>query len=132
MYGWKLASLLWKTANTPIQLAQILTGNVYKPQHLGAERMSQHEKDHAQAWINEHILFQDYMDGGLPTISAVLEKAKHPIQRNGTRIVCIDPFNFIHAEKTYALETDMVSEMLTLCQQFAKAVDTFNLCSTSK
>jgi len=126
MYGWKTCFASFEKPPTlhAIQLAQILTGkSFYKPQHVGAVRMSQEEKDVAQAWINEHILFQDYMDGGLPTITAVLEKAKHSIQRNGTRIVCIDPFNFIHSEKTFALETDMVSEMLTLCQQFAKAHD---------
>ena len=126
MYGWKTCFASFEKPPTlhAIQLAQILTGkSFYKPQYVGSERMSQHEKDDAQAWITEHILFQDYMDGGLPTISAVLEKAKHSIQRNGTRIVCIDPFNFIHAEKTYALETDMVSEMLTKVQLFAKQHD---------
>ena len=75
MYGWKTCFASFEKPPTlhAIQLAQILTGkSFYKPQYVGAERMSQHEKDDAQAWITEHILFQDYMDGGLPTISAVL------------------------------------------------------------
>ena len=35
--------------------------------------MSQEEKDEAEAWIGEHVLFQDYLDGGLPTIEGIGE-----------------------------------------------------------
>ena len=58
-------------------------------------------------------------DGGLPTIEAVLEKAQASILRMGCRMLVIDPFNFIHTDKSYALETDMVSDMLSKVQLFA-------------
>ena len=103
-----------------VQLSQILVG---KPFFEGFNaRMTQEEKDFAETWIREHILFQDYQDGGLPTIEAILEKGASAVMRYGVRILVIDPFNFIHTDHT-GLETDMVSEMLTKVQLFAKQHD---------
>ena len=103
-----------------VQLSQILVG---KPFFEGTNiRMTQEEKDFAETWIREHILFQDYQDGGLPTIEAILEKGASAVMRYGIRVLVIDPFNFIHTEHT-GLETDMVSEMLTKVQLFAKQHD---------
>lgn len=104
-----------------VQLSQIITG---KPFFKGVnERMTQEEKDYAESWIKEHILFQDYLDGDMPTIEAILEKGASAVMRYGIRILVIDPFNFIQTDKQYALETDMVSDMLTKVQLFAKAHD---------
>ena len=103
-----------------VQLSQILVG---KPFFEGQnERMNQEEKDFAESWIKEHILFQDYQDGGMPTIEAILEKGASAVMRKGIRILVIDPFNFIHTDHK-GLETDMVSEMLTKVQLFAKQHD---------
>ena len=119
-HNWKtcFASFEKPPAYHAVQLAQIITGKPFFEGHN--DRMTQDEKDQAEAWINEHILFQDYLDGGLPTIDAVLEKCQQSILRYGTRILVIDPFNFIHSDKNFALETDMVSEMLTKVQLFCK------------
>ena len=84
--------------------------------------MTQEEKDFAQSWINDHILFQDYQDGGLPTIESILEKGASAVMRYGVRILVIDPYNFIHKEGS-GLETDQVSDMLTKVQLFAKQHD---------
>ena len=43
--------------------------------------------------------------------------------RYGIRCLVIDPYNFIHNDKHTGLETDMVSEMLTKVQLFAKQHD---------
>ena len=103
-----------------VQLSQILVG---KPFFEGFNaRMTQEEKDFAETWIREHILFQDYQDGGLPTIEAILEKGASAVMRYGIRVLVIDPFNFIHTDHK-GLETDMVSEMLTKVQLFAKQHD---------
>jgi len=121
-YGWKtcFCSFEKPPALHAIELAQILVG---KPFFSGANpRMTQEEKDFAQDWINEHILFQDYMDGGMPTIEAILEKASQAILRTGCRILVIDPFNFIHSEYQ-GLETDMVNDMLTKVQLWCKQHD---------
>lgn len=104
-----------------VQIAQILTG---KPFFKGVNtRMTQEEKDYAESWIKDHILFQDYMDGDIPTIESILEKGANAVQRVGARILVIDPFNFIQTDTKYALETDMVSDMLTKVQLFAKQHD---------
>jgi len=104
-----------------VQLSQVLVG---KPFFEGFNaRMTQEEKDYAEGWIKEHILFQDYQDGGLPTIEAILEKGASAVMRSGIRVLVIDPYNFIHNDSKNGLETDMVSEMLTKVQLFAKQHD---------
>ena len=101
-----------------VQLSQVLTG---KPFFEGVNtRMTQQEKDYAQDWIKDHILFQDYMDGDMPTIESILEKGASAVMRYGIRILVIDPYNFIHNDRITGLETDMVSDMLTKVQLFAK------------
>tara|TARA_R100001129_G_scaffold98911_1_gene67327 strand:+ start:1328 stop:3073 length:1746 start_codon:yes stop_codon:yes gene_type:complete len=104
-----------------VQLSQILTG---KPFFKGLNpRMTQEDKDYSESWIREHILFQDYMDGDMPTIESILEKGASAVMRFGIRILVIDPFNFIQTDSKYALETDMVSDMLTKVQLFCKQHD---------
>ena len=104
-----------------IKLSQIL---IQKPFFSGYnQRMTQAEKDYAQDWIAEHILFQDYQDGGMATIEAILEKAQASVMRYGCRVLVIDPFNFIVTESKNKLETDMVSDMLSKVQLFCKQHD---------
>ena len=121
-YGWKTCYCSFEKPPSlhSVQLAQILTG---KPFFEGQnKRMNQEEKDYSENWIREHILFQDYMDGGMPTIESILEKASSAVMRTGCRILVIDPFNFIHTTHK-GLETDMVSDMLTKVQLFCKQHD---------
>ena len=122
-HGWKTCFCSFEKPPQlhAVQLSQVLVG---KPFFEGVnQRMSQQEKDYAEAWIKEHILFQDYIDGDMPTIEKILEKGASAVMRSGCRILVIDPFNFIHTDKQYALETDMVSDMLTKVQLFAKQHD---------
>jgi twinkle protein len=121
--GWKtcFCSFEKPPALHAVQLAQVLTS---KPFFEGQnERMSQEEKDFSEGWIKEHILFQDYMGGELPTIDAILEKGASAVMRYGIRVLVIDPYNFIHNDKKTGLETDMISDMLTKVQLFAKQHD---------
>ena len=76
----------------PVQLAQVLVG---KPFFEGQnERMNQEEKDFAESWINEHILFQDYQDGGMPTIESILEKGASAVMRYGGQDSSDRPIQF--------------------------------------
>jgi len=121
-YGWKTCFCSFEKPPTlhSVQIAQCLVG---KPFFEGQnQRMTQEEKDFAQSWINDHILFQDYQDGGLPTIESILEKGASAVMRYGIRILVIDPYNFIHTDHK-GLETDAVSDMLTKVQLFAKQHD---------
>jgi twinkle protein len=121
-YGWKTCYCSFEKPPSlhAVQLAQVLTG---KPFFEGQNpRMTQEEKDYSQDWINEHILFQDYSDSGMPTIEAILDKNASAVMRYGVRIIVIDPFNFIHSDYR-GLESDMVSNMLTKVQLFCKQHD---------
>jgi twinkle protein len=119
-YGWKTCYCSFEKPPTlhSAQLAELYIGKRFFDN--GAEdRMTQEEKDLAQDWINEHMLFQDYFSGELPTIDAILDKASSAVMRYGIRILVIDPFNFIHYEKT-GLDTDAISDMLTKIQLWCK------------
>jgi len=121
-HGWKTCFCSFEKPPTlhSVQLAQCLVG---KPFFEGQnQRMTQEEKDFAENWITDHILFQDYQDGGLPTIESILEKGASAVMRYGIRILVIDPFNFIQTDYK-GLETDMVSDMLTKVQLFCKQHD---------
>ena len=56
----------------------------------------------------------------MPTIENILEKGASAVMRYGVRILVIDPFNFIQSEQKTGLGTDVVSDMLTKVQLFAK------------
>ena len=81
-YGWKATYCSFEKPPTlhAVQLAQILVG---KPFFEGINtRMTQEEKDFSQKFISDHILFQDYQDGGMPTIESILEKNAQSVMRN--------------------------------------------------
>ena len=121
-YGWKTNICSFEKPPTyhAIQLAQCFIG---KPFFEGMnQRMTQEEKDFSQHFINEHFLFQDYQDGGQPTIENILEKSAQAVMRYGTKILVIDPFNFIETNNK-GLETDMISSMLTKVQLHCKKYD---------
>lgn len=122
-FGWKTCFCSFEKPPSlhSIELAQLITGKSFFKSGT-SERMTQDEKDFAENWINEHILFQDYSDSGMPTIDAILEKNASAVMRYGIRIIVIDPFNFIHSNYK-GLQTDMVSEMLTKVQLFCKQHD---------
>ena len=122
-FGWKTCYCSFEKPPSlhAVQLAQLLTGKCFF-QTDAAERMTQMDKDFAENWISEHILFQDYSDSEMPTIEAILEKNASAVMRYGIRIIVIDPFNFIHSDYK-GLQTDMVSEMLTKVQLFCKQHD---------
>lgn len=118
-YGWKttFCSFEKPPAYHAVGISQLLTGkNFFEGINV---RMSQSEKDASESWIDEYILFQDFSEGGMPTIEAILEKAASGIQRSGSRIVVIDPYNFIHNDSV-GLQTDAISVMLSKIQLFAK------------
>jgi len=101
-----------------VKLAQIYTD---KPFFRGINtRMTQQEKDVAEGFIKDHVIFQDYQKQGMATIEQILEKAESAIHRMGCRVLVIDPFNFIQTDAKGRLETDVVSDMLTSVQTFIK------------
>ena len=123
-YGWKtnICSFEKPVSYHAIQLAQCFIG---KPFFEGMnQRMTQEEKDFSQHFINEHFLFQDYQDGGQPTIENILEKSAQAVMRYGTKILVIDPFNFVEINRQ-GLATDVISDMLTKVQLHCKKYDVF-------
>jgi len=121
-YGWKANICSFEKPPTyhAIQLAQCYIG---KPFFEGNnQRMSQDEKDISQQFISEHFLFQDYQDGGSPTIEAILSRSAQAVMRYGCKILVIDPYNFIESNHK-GLETDAISAMLTKIQLHCKKYD---------
>ena len=55
----------------------------------------------------------------MPTIENILDKSAQAVMRYGTKILVIDPFNFIHSNHQ-GLVTDGIAEMLTKVQLHCK------------
>ena len=123
-HGWKTCFCSFEkgVAYHSAEIAQLLTGKSFF-EGRGMERMTQEEKDFAETWINEHILFQDYMESGMPTITQVLSKMKDAIMRHGVRCLVIDPFNFLRAEDNKQFDHQSISDMLSQVQLFCKSFD---------
>lgn len=102
-----------------IQLAQKLTNrNFFEGQ---TQRMTPEERDRAADYLQEHFLFLDYMDGGPADLDGILDFMASAILRIGAKIAVIDPYNFIEQKvNPNQLETDVISDMLTRCQQFCR------------
>ncbi len=123
-HGWKTCFCSFEkgVAYHSAEIAQLLIGKSFFSDR-GKERMTQEEKDFAETWINEHILFQDYMESGMPTITQVLSKMKDAIMRHGVRCLVIDPFNFLRAEDNKQFDHQSISDMLSQVQLFCKSFD---------
>jgi twinkle protein len=103
------------------QLAEKLTGRpFFKGPNL---RMSEHERDWALHLINKHFAFMDYRRGGPSDIDGILERASAAVMRMGSRLLVIDPYNYITLDRHEKMETDIISDMLTQVQQWAKQHD---------
>lgn len=132
-FGWKtcFASFEKPIILHSAQLSELYSGKPFFDRGNG--RMTQEEKDVSELFIKENFLFQDYFGGELPTIEAVLEKARSAVLRHGIKILVIDPFNYLHYEKV-GLDTDAISDMLTKIQLFCKqhSVLCFFVCHPAK
>jgi twinkle protein len=118
-HDWKFAVCSFE--NQPeIHISRLM--EIYKEKRFfdGTKRMTQHEKDEAFKWVEEHFLFLDSEGVEPATIDSILERAKVAVVRMGIRGLVIDPYNYIDNKGGQA-ETEFISGMLTRIQAFAKA-----------
>ncbi len=113
------------------RLMEIYTGKRF---FEGKERMTQHERDQAFAWVKEHFLFIDSQGEEPNTLDSILERARVAVKRMGVRGLVIDPYNYIDLNRDNTTETEAISQMLTRVQKFCKAHDchTFFIAHPSK
>jgi twinkle protein len=113
------------------RLMEIYTGKRF---FEGKERMTQHERDQAFAWVKEHFLFIDSQGEEPNTLDSILERARVAVKRMGVRGLVIDPYNYIDLNRDNTTETEAISNMLTRVQKFCKAQDvhTFFIAHPSK
>jgi twinkle protein len=120
--GWKTAYCSFEKP-PKLHIAQLAEKLIGKPFFDGATlRMTQGERDWAIDWINDYFSFMDYRKGGPSDIEGILEMASASVMRMGSRILVIDPYNYIEVDREL-LETDFISDMLTKVQQWAKVHD---------
>ena len=86
-----------------------------------AQRMSQEEMEFSKEVMRENFVFMDNRSGGASDIDSILRKASECVLRYGSRILVIDPYNYI--DMGGGRETDAISQMLTKVQQWAKNHD---------
>ena len=117
----------WKTVfcsfEKPVDYhyAQIAQKIVDRPffDEAGVGRMTTEQLAHARDVMRDNFVFMNNRSGGASDIDGILTKASECVMRYGSRILVIDPYNYIDMGKG-GRETDAISQMLTKVQQFAK------------
>lgn len=130
---WKFAVCSFE--NQPeIHITRLMEIYMGKRFFEGKERMTQHERDQAFAWVKEHFLFIDSQGEEPNTLDSILERARVAVKRMGVRGLVIDPYNYIDLNRENTTETEAISQMLTRVQKFCKAHDchTFFIAHPSK
>lgn len=130
---WKFAVCSFE--NQPeIHITRLMEIYTQKRFFEGKERMTQHERDTAFAWVKEHFLFIDSQGEEPNTLDSILDRARVAVKRMGVRGLIIDPYNYIDLNRDNATETEAISNMLTRVQKFCKAHDvhTFFIAHPSK
>ena len=84
-------------------------------------RMTQEEVEFTREVMQDNFVFMDNRSGGASDIDSILRKASECVLRYGSRILVIDPYNYI--DMGGGKETDAISQMLTKVQQWAKNHD---------
>jgi twinkle protein len=84
--------------------------------------MSREQRDWAVEFCEEHFLFMDHSRQGPSTIEGILDVASKAVMRQGSRVLVIDPYNFIEMP-SHEKETDAISRMLTTVQTWARVSD---------
>jgi twinkle protein len=104
-----------------LHLAQLTQKLVDMPFFEGpSPRMSTEQRDWAVEFCEEHFLFMDHSRQGPSTIEGILEVASKAVMRQGSRVLVIDPYNFIEMPP-HDKETDAISKMMTTVQKWARA-----------
>jgi len=130
---WKFAVCSFE--NQPeIHITRLMEIYTQKRFFEGKERMTQHERDAAFAWVKEHFLFIDSQGEEPNTLDSILDRARVAVKRMGVRGLIIDPYNYIDLNRDNATETEAIRNMLTRVQKFCKAHDvhTFFIAHPSK
>jgi twinkle protein len=130
---WKFAVCSFE--NQPeIHITRLMEIYTQKRFFEGKERMTQHERDAAFAWVKEHFLFIDSQGEEPNTLDSILDRARVAVKRMGVRGLIIDPYNYIDLNRDNTTETEAISNMLTRVQKFCKAHDvhTFFIAHPSK
>ena len=116
--GWQSVIL---SAETPSQIHILQMAAVYvdKP-FQGANKMTEDELSAALDWVQRHFTFIDDSD---TDVDSVLERASVSIMRYGSRIIQIDPYNFLTSSSPGDDNSVSITKMLVKLKTFAAAHD---------
>jgi len=121
-HGWKTVYSSFEKPPS-LHLAQLSQKLLDLPFFEGpTPRMSREQRDWAVEFCEEHFLFMDHSRQGPSTIEGILDVASKAVMRQGSRVLVIDPYNFIEMPSNEK-ETDAISRMLTTVQKWARASD---------
>ena len=112
--GWQSVCL---SAETPseihiLQMASLRTGKPFR----GDNKMSEEELSLGLDWVQKHFTFIDDSD---TEIDSVLDRASVSIMRYGSRIIQIDPYNFLTSSSSMEENSVSITKMLVKLKHFA-------------
>ena len=117
--GWKTVYCSFEKPPS-LHLAQLAQKVVDMPFFEGpSTRMSREKRDYALEWCKDNFLFMDHSLDGPCDIDGILDVAAKAVWRMGSRVLVIDPYNFIELP-SHERETDAITKMLTQVQKFCK------------
>ena len=117
--GWKTVYCSFEKPPS-LHLAQLAQKVVDAPFFEGpSTRMTREARDYALEWCKDHFLFMDHSLDGPCDIDGILDVAAKAVWRMGSRVLVIDPYNFIEMPQSDR-ETDAITKMLTKVNKFCK------------
>lgn len=119
LHGWRTA--FYSPENFPYKLhvTKIAEKYVGKPFNPGmSERMSKAEFGAAMDWVNQHFT---WIMPEQPSLDEIMDKAQALVQRNGIRVLVIDPWNEVeHSRPNGMSETEYIGISLSKLRIFAR------------
>lgn len=118
-HGWRFAVFSPEQGSPEEHVAKLLEKFIGKPFNRGPrERINATEKDIGTTWLREHVILLDPEE---PSLSHLLETAKHLVLRRGVRGVILDPWNEIETARPEGVtETEHIGQSLRMIRRFAR------------
>ena len=132
--GWAFA--YYSPENWPIErhvakLIEKWSGKPFRVWRPGATRITEGELDATLKIINQRFIF---LGPDSPTLANVLELARKEIYRRGIKVLVIDPWNELEADRGGLSETEYIGKCLSELRHFARrhAVHVFVVAHPAK
>lgn len=113
--GWQSVIL---SAETPSEIHVLQLASLYSDKPFdGPDKMDEDELLKSLDWVQQHFTFIDDSD---TDVDSVLERASVSVMRYGSRIIQIDPYNFLTLSDSAEENSSSINKMLVKLKNFSQ------------